>query len=107
MEVYLSLSVLGPKMKTLLKQHGGALPLASLSVCYTSVFGGKDALPIDNEYGVALEHLVSCIRGIQIVQASSGAKRLILMPALSSAANLPPTPGQVWPLTPFFSVLFL
>ena len=86
--VNLSLSVLGPNMKQLVKSHGGAMPLASLSVCYTAVFG-KDALPVDNQHGVALEHLVSCVRGIQIVQAASGSKRLMLIPNLSSA-NLPP-----------------
>jgi len=92
--VNLSLAVLGPNMKRLLKEHGGALPLASLSVCYNSTFVSNDNLPVDNEYGVALEHLVSCIRGIQIVQAASGAKRLILMPTLSTAANLPPASNQ-------------
>ena len=46
------------------------MPLASLSVCYNSTFVGNENLPVDNEYGVALEHLVSCIRGIQIVQVS-------------------------------------
>ena len=49
----------------------GALPLASLSVCYNATFVGNENLPVDNEYGVALEHLVSCIRGIQIVQVSA------------------------------------
>lgn len=95
--VNLSLTLLGPNMKRLLKEHGGSMPLASLSVCYNSTFVGNENLPVDNEYGVALEHLVSCIRGIQIVQASSGAKKLILMPALSTAANLPPTnPQSQW-----------
>ena len=36
--VVISLSVLGPNIKKLIKGHGGSLPLATLKTCYEAEF---------------------------------------------------------------------
>jgi len=75
--VNVSLSVLGPNIKSMIQYHSGALPLSSLSVCYTAMY--PPGLQVDNDEGVPLEHLVTCIRGVSIHQSVSGVKQLIFV----------------------------
>ena len=61
--VNISLKKLTPRMHALLDSHFGSLPLNSLMVCYTSEFMENFDLEGNT---VPLEHLISCIPGIQI-----------------------------------------
>jgi len=73
--VVISLSVLGPNIKKLIKGHGGSLPLATLKTCYEAEFE-----PFENNHddGVPLEHLVTAIVGISIqTSPNSGIKILV------------------------------
>lgn len=56
----------------LLQSHGGTIPLASLARCYEMEIG---ELNVNEEKGVPLEHLISCVKGVGIV-AVAGHKRL-------------------------------
>ncbi|KAJ9585358.1 hypothetical protein L9F63_002855, partial [Diploptera punctata] len=60
------------KIHTLLQTHNGSLPLPSLPICYEAQFV---KLPVD-ETGVPLEHLVSCLPGIEIYQGVGCVKYL-------------------------------
>lgn len=62
--VRISLKILTSRIRILLEGHDGKLPLPSLADCYHSQFG---PLPVDSQ-GVPLEHLVSCIQGVDVVQ---------------------------------------
>lgn len=74
--VNMSLSVLGPNVRNLIKNHSGAVPLASLIPCYEAETGTK--MVVDSDEGVPLEHLVSAIKGIAIQTGmASGVKRLV------------------------------
>ena len=61
--VNICLKKLTPRMHALLDSHFGSLPLNSLIACYTSEFNENFDLEGDT---VPLEHLISCIPGIQI-----------------------------------------
>lgn len=57
----------------LLKNHKGDIPIASLVYCIEAVVNVR----IDrNEKGVNLEHLISCVNGVQIVSNKFGIKIL-------------------------------
>ncbi|XP_069692388.1 meiosis regulator and mRNA stability factor 1 isoform X2 [Periplaneta americana] len=62
--VRIGLEALSLHIHTLLQTHNGSLPLPSLPICYSAQF---DSLAVD-ETGVPLEHLVSCLPGIEIYQ---------------------------------------
>ncbi|KAK8398550.1 hypothetical protein O3P69_004010 [Scylla paramamosain] len=68
--VGLILRDLGAAIHALLQSHSGFLPLASLVECYQAELG-----PLEEcEGGVPLEHLISCLPGICIVNAAAGFK---------------------------------
>ena len=52
--VFSGLSVLSDNIKSLIRTHGGSIPLAALTTCYEAEF---EAFIINNEEGVPLEHL--------------------------------------------------
>lgn len=70
--VKIGLKLLTSRIKSLLESHDGKLPLPSIADCYQAQFG---PLPIDSQ-GVPLEHLVSCIHGIDIIQSQGSFKYL-------------------------------
>lgn len=73
--VVISLSVLGPNIKKLIKGHGGSLPLATLKTCYEAEF---EAFESNHDDGVPLEHLVTAVNGASIqVSSNSGVKILV------------------------------
>ncbi|KAL1452642.1 hypothetical protein WDU94_006853 [Cyamophila willieti] len=61
--VKLPLSEFAARVTSLIESHAGALPLLSFPDCYEAQFGPLSA----DESGVPLEHLVTCIRGVELV----------------------------------------
>ncbi|CAL4082217.1 unnamed protein product, partial [Meganyctiphanes norvegica] len=68
--VNIGLRVLAASIHALLESHSGSLPLASLMDCYHADIGPLE----EDECGVPLEHLVSCLPGVCIVVAPGGFK---------------------------------
>ncbi|XP_053207497.1 meiosis regulator and mRNA stability factor 1-like [Panonychus citri] len=62
--VNISLKKLGPRMHALLDSHSGCLPLASLLTCYFHQF--KETFNTSDGSLVPLEHLITCLPGIEI-----------------------------------------
>ncbi|XP_046650849.1 meiosis regulator and mRNA stability factor 1-like isoform X2 [Daphnia pulicaria] len=70
--VYSTLHQIALHTHCLLQSHGGTIPLASLARCFEIEMGG---LNVNEEKGVPLEHLISCVKGVGIVSVA-GHKRL-------------------------------
>ncbi|XP_063240697.1 meiosis regulator and mRNA stability factor 1 isoform X1 [Bacillus rossius redtenbacheri] len=70
--VRVTLRQLGPRIDALLESHRGRLPLPSLPTCYEAQFGRLEVDPA----GVPLEHLVSCLPGVELYQGVGSAKYL-------------------------------
>jgi len=60
-----------PELHSLLLSHNGYIPLMSFLVCYNAEFS---SLPVAKEGGVALEHVISCVPGVDICTTKSGVK---------------------------------
>lgn len=60
------------------QNHGGSVPLATIVHCYEADF---EPLAIDKEDGVPMEHLISCIKGLQIQQGVTGSKSIVAVSA--------------------------
>ncbi|XP_060076534.1 meiosis regulator and mRNA stability factor 1-like [Ylistrum balloti] len=73
--VKMSIKMLGPQVHSLLQTHDGHMPLMSFPMCYIAEFS---SLPISlqSQGGVPLEHLISCVPGIQIQVSASGVKKV-------------------------------
>ncbi|XP_058891564.1 meiosis regulator and mRNA stability factor 1-like isoform X2 [Acipenser ruthenus] len=71
--VLLPMKVFAAQVHGLLQTHEGTVPLLSFPECYASQFG-RLKLVEEGEGGVPLEHLVTCIPGINIVTAQNGVK---------------------------------
>eukprot|EP00063_Salmo_salar_P059445 XP_014034280.1 PREDICTED: meiosis arrest female protein 1 homolog isoform X3 [Salmo salar] len=73
--VVVSLKTLASQVHCLLQSHEGTLPLLSFSECYVSELGPL-AVSEEGEVegSVPLEHLITCIPGINIVTAQNGFK---------------------------------
>lgn len=76
--VSVSLAILGPNLKRVLKDHQGSAPLYTILHCYNAN-ADFDPLEEDSIDGVPLEHLVSAVKGVQIVSNSSGIKSIVLV----------------------------
>nr|XP_046166030.1 meiosis regulator and mRNA stability factor 1-like isoform X6 [Oncorhynchus gorbuscha] len=73
--VVVSLKTLASQVHCLLQSHEGTLPLLSFSECYASELGPLVVSEEGEEEGsVPLEHLITCIPGINIVTAQNGFK---------------------------------
>ncbi|XP_023712451.1 meiosis regulator and mRNA stability factor 1 isoform X5 [Cryptotermes secundus] len=70
--VRIGLKAFAVHIHILLQTHNGSLPLPSLPNCYEAQFG---TLAVDDT-GVPLEHLVSCLPGIEIYQGVGCVKYL-------------------------------
>lgn len=71
--VQIRLGLITERIQYLMQSHKGRLPLASLEHCYTSRFG---PMPISETEGVALEHLIACLPGMEIIQTQASHKFL-------------------------------
>ncbi|CAB1344561.1 unnamed protein product [Coregonus sp. 'balchen'] len=73
--VVVSLKTLASQVHCLLQSHEGTLPLLSFSECYASELGPLAVSEEGEEEGsVPLEHLITCIPGVNIVTAQNGFK---------------------------------
>lgn len=70
--VCIGIKELNSNLCKLMETHCGSVPLPSLATCYEAELG--ISLPIDQNCGVALEHLVSCCSDILISQSVTGVK---------------------------------
>ncbi|XP_019616730.1 PREDICTED: meiosis arrest female protein 1 homolog [Branchiostoma belcheri] len=90
-DIVLSLKAFAAQVHTLLQTHDGRLPLLSFQTCYNSEIG---TLPVDEGgRGVPVEHLISCVPGVNISHSQSGNK------TVKWAQNRPPLPlaDACWP----------
>ncbi|KAG8237327.1 hypothetical protein J437_LFUL016342 [Ladona fulva] len=66
------MKLFGQRIHKLIQSHNGLLPLPSLPSCYHAEFKDLEV----NEDGVPIEHLLTCVPGVEIHQGSGGVKFL-------------------------------
>ncbi|KAH0631880.1 hypothetical protein JD844_019774 [Phrynosoma platyrhinos] len=71
--VILSLKIFAPQVHSLLQTHEGTVPLLSFPDCYASEFGNLNVVQ-EGQGGVPLEHLITCVPGVNIATAQNGIK---------------------------------
>ncbi|XP_078008930.1 meiosis regulator and mRNA stability factor 1 isoform X7 [Phascolarctos cinereus] len=84
--VILSLKTFAPQVHSLLQTHEGTVPLLSFPDCYTAEFSDLEVVQED-QGGVPLEHLITCVPGVNIVTAQNGIK------VVKWIHNKPPPPN--------------
>ncbi|XP_064009975.1 meiosis regulator and mRNA stability factor 1 isoform X6 [Pogoniulus pusillus] len=83
--VILSLKTFAPQVHSLLQTHEGTVPLLSFPDCYMSEFSDLEVVP-EGQGGVPLEHLITCVPGVNIATAQNGIK------VIKWIHNKPPPP---------------
>uniref|UniRef100_A0A8B9CYH0 Meiosis regulator and mRNA stability factor 1 n=1 Tax=Anser brachyrhynchus TaxID=132585 RepID=A0A8B9CYH0_9AVES len=83
--VILSLKTFAPQVHSLLQTHEGTVPLLSFPDCYMSEFNDLQVVP-EGQGGVPLEHLITCVPGVNIATAQNGIK------VIKWIHNKPPPP---------------
>ncbi|KAM8798654.1 meiosis regulator and mRNA stability factor 1 isoform 2-T2 [Eudromia elegans] len=83
--VILSLKTFAPQVHSLLQTHEGTVPLLSFPDCYMSEFNDLEVVP-EGKGGVPLEHLITCVPGVNIATAQNGIK------VIKWIHNKPPPP---------------
>ncbi|XP_050569835.1 meiosis regulator and mRNA stability factor 1 isoform X5 [Cygnus atratus] len=83
--VVLSLKTFAPQVHSLLQTHEGTVPLLSFPDCYMSEFNDLQVVP-EGRGGVPLEHLITCVPGVNIATAQNGIK------VIKWIHNKPPPP---------------
>ncbi|OXB68859.1 hypothetical protein ASZ78_002274 [Callipepla squamata] len=81
----LSLKTFAPQVHSLLQTHEGTVPLLSFPDCYMSEFSDLEMVP-EGQGGVPLEHLITCVPGVNIATAQNGIK------VIKWIHNKPPPP---------------
>uniref|UniRef100_A0A8D0GSX9 Meiosis regulator and mRNA stability factor 1 n=1 Tax=Sphenodon punctatus TaxID=8508 RepID=A0A8D0GSX9_SPHPU len=71
--VIVSLKTFAPQVHSLLQTHEGTVPLLSFPDCYRSEFSNLEMVQ-EGQGGVPLEHLITCVPGVNIVTAQNGIK---------------------------------
>ncbi|XP_047693880.1 meiosis regulator and mRNA stability factor 1 isoform X3 [Prionailurus viverrinus] len=84
--VILSLKTFAPQVHSLLQTHEGTVPLLSFPDCYAAEFGELEIVQ-ENQGGVPLEHLITCVPGVNIATAQNGVK------VVKWIHNKPPPPN--------------
>ncbi|XP_043568065.1 meiosis regulator and mRNA stability factor 1 isoform X1 [Chiloscyllium plagiosum] len=69
----LSLKTFAPQVHSLLHTHEGTVPLLSFLDCYAAEFAVLKIVE-EGQGGVPLEHLITCVPGVNIVTAQDGIK---------------------------------
>ncbi|KAG8432951.1 hypothetical protein GDO86_017279 [Hymenochirus boettgeri] len=85
--VILSLKIFAPQVHSLLQTHEGMVPLLSFPDCYAAEFGALEEVQ-EGQGGVPLEHLITCIPGVNIATAQNGIK------VVKWIHNKPPPPNS-------------
>ncbi|KAJ7305800.1 hypothetical protein JRQ81_010166 [Phrynocephalus forsythii] len=83
--VILSLKAFAPQVHSLLQTHEGTVPLLSFPDCYASEFSHLQMV-LEGQGGVPLEHLITCVPGVNITTAQNGIK------VIKWIHNKPPPP---------------
>ncbi|NWX50124.1 MARF1 factor, partial [Steatornis caripensis] len=86
--VILSLKTFAPQVHSLLQTHEGTVPLLSFPDCYMSEFNDLEMVA-EGQGGVPLEHLITCVPGVNIATAQNGIK------VIKWIHNKPPPPTTV------------
>jgi meiosis arrest female protein 1 len=83
--VRLPLQLFSDNIHFLLSQHNKAMPLGSFVQCYSHYFPRL----IDDEYGVPLEHYITCVKNVEIVTDQGVIKRVqtTITPSFSVPLN--------------------
>ncbi|XP_062955756.1 meiosis regulator and mRNA stability factor 1 isoform X3 [Cynocephalus volans] len=84
--VILSLKTFAPQVHSLLQTHEGTVPLLSFPDCYAAEFGDLEVVE-ENQGGVPLEHVITCVPGVNIATAQNGIK------VVKWIHNKPPPPN--------------
>ncbi|XP_077629274.1 meiosis regulator and mRNA stability factor 1 isoform X8 [Crocuta crocuta] len=84
--VILSLKTFAPQVHSLLQTHEGTVPLLSFPDCYAAEFGELEEVQ-ENQGGAPLEHLITCVPGVNIATAQNGVK------VVKWIHNKPPPPN--------------
>ncbi|XP_069503221.1 meiosis regulator and mRNA stability factor 1 [Ambystoma mexicanum] len=84
--VILSLKTFAPQVHSLLQTHQGTVPLLSFPDCYAAEFSVLE-IAEEGQGGVPLEHLITCIPGVNIATAQNGIK------VVKWIHNKPPPPN--------------
>ncbi|XP_062820374.1 meiosis regulator and mRNA stability factor 1 isoform X1 [Anolis carolinensis] len=84
--VILSLKTFAPQVHSLLQTHQGTVPLLSFPDCYASEFSDLHMVQ-EGQGGVPLEHLITCVPGVNIATAQNGIK------VVKWIHNKPPPPA--------------
>ncbi|XP_075422230.1 meiosis regulator and mRNA stability factor 1 isoform X2 [Ascaphus truei] len=84
--VILSLKTFAPQVHSLLQTHEGTVPLLSFPDCYAAEFNELEQVQ-EGQGGVPLEHLITCIPGVNIATAQNGIK------VVKWIHNKPPPPN--------------
>ncbi|XP_077172134.1 meiosis regulator and mRNA stability factor 1 isoform X2 [Paroedura picta] len=71
--VILSLKTFAPQVHSLLQTHEGTVPLLSFPDCYASEFRNLEMVQ-EGQGGVPLEHLITCVPGVNIATTQNGIK---------------------------------
>ncbi|XP_060696417.1 meiosis regulator and mRNA stability factor 1 isoform X3 [Hemiscyllium ocellatum] len=82
----LSLKTFAPQVHSLLHTHEGTVPLLSFLDCYAAEFAVLKIVE-EGQGGVPLEHLITCVPGVNIVTAQDGIK------VVKWVQNKPPPPN--------------
>ncbi|XP_057604665.1 meiosis regulator and mRNA stability factor 1 isoform X8 [Hippopotamus amphibius kiboko] len=85
--VILSLKTFAPQVHSLLQTHEGTVPLLSFPDCYAAEFGELEVVQENQGGGVPLEHLITCVPGVNIATAQNGVK------VVKWIHNKPPPPN--------------
>ncbi|XP_041062246.1 meiosis regulator and mRNA stability factor 1 isoform X3 [Carcharodon carcharias] len=84
--IILSLKTFAPQVHSLLHTHEGTVPLLSFLDCYAAEFTVLRTVE-EGEGGVPLEHLITCVPGVNIVTTQDGIK------VVKWVQNKPPPPN--------------
>ncbi|XP_055265521.1 meiosis regulator and mRNA stability factor 1 isoform X2 [Moschus berezovskii] len=85
--VILPLKTFAPQVHSLLQTHEGTVPLLSFPDCYAAEFGELEIVQENRGGGVPLEHLITCVPGVNIATAQNGVK------VVKWIHNKPPPPN--------------
>ncbi|XP_018419711.1 PREDICTED: meiosis arrest female protein 1 [Nanorana parkeri] len=85
--VILSLKTFAPQVHSLLQTHEGTVPLFSFPDCYAAEFSTLYEVG-EGQGGVPLEHLITCVPGVNIATAQNGVK------VVKWIHNKPPPPNS-------------
>ncbi|XP_075035866.1 meiosis regulator and mRNA stability factor 1 isoform X2 [Mixophyes fleayi] len=82
-----SLKIFAPQVHSLLQTHEGTVPLLSFPECFAAEFSALHEVE-EAQGGVPLEHLITCVPGVNIATAQNGIK------VVKWIHNKPPPPNS-------------